>query len=283
MLIQANGATPTTFATGTALTLGTNTTLGINQTGVLDNITFTLINGSTITAEGSNTVTFGPATTITVATTNATGFLGQPQFVGGTASFANQGLIQATANNATVTIRPNGTFTNGTPSPNSGTVRASGGGTVTIQPGNSAFTNQAGGLIDVQSGSTGNINAASWSNAGTFQVASGTLNLGGSFTTAGIGTITRSGTSVVRLTGSVNNTGASNLLALTGPLQISSGTITEGNLNANGASVLQPSNNVGTLSGVTVGLVRWTCRVRALSCSSRPTGPHRRRLPRERH
>ena len=233
------------------MTLGSSAILAINQTGVLDNITFTLSNGSTISAEGSNTVTFGPATTITLATTNSGAALGQPQFVGGTSSFANQGLIQTTATNAPLTIGPNGTFTNGTASPNSGIVRASGGGIVTFQT--SAFTNQAGGLVDVQSGSTGNINGPGWSNLGTFQVTNGTLNLGGTFTTSAIGTITRSGTSIVRLTGSVNNTGASNLLTLTGPLQFVSGTITGGNLTASGASVLQATNSPGTLTGVAVG------------------------------
>src|SRR5207253_5814846 len=126
-------------------------------------------------------------------------------------------------------------------------VRASGGGIVTFQT--SAFTNQAGGLVGVQSGSTININNAGWSNLGTFQVTSGTLNLGGSFTTGGVGTITRSGTSVVTLTGSDDNTGASNLLTLTGPLRLSGGIITGGNLTANGASVLQPLTG-GQLRGV---------------------------------
>jgi hypothetical protein len=253
LVIQANGATPTTFAANSALTLGSNATLGVNQTGVLDNIAFTLGNGSVISAEGSNTVTFGPQATVTLATVNSSASLSQPQFIGGTASFANQGLIQSTATNATLTIRPNGTFTNGTASPNSGTLRASGGGIVTIQPGG-AFTNQSGGLVDVQSGSTTNINGTGWSNLGTFQVASGTLNLGGSFTTANIGTITRSGTSVVRLTGTVDNTGASTLLTLTGPLQLVGGTINLGNLNANGTSVLLATSSGGTLSGVIVGL-----------------------------
>ena len=279
--MQTDGVTPTTFAAGTALTLGVNAILGISQTAVLDNLAFTLVSGSRIAAEANNTVTVGPATTITLATAGAGASLSQPNFVGGTSSFVNQGLVQSTANNATVTISPNGTFTNGTASPNSGIVRASGGGIVTIQPGG-AFTNQTGGLVDVQSGSTANINGPGWSNAGTFQVTSGTLNLGGTFSTANIGTITRSGTSAVRLTGTVNNTGASNLLALTGPLQLAGGTINLGNLNANGASVLQPTGTTGTLSGVTIGLGRWTYRARALRCSSRPTGPHRRRLPRGR-
>src|SRR5207248_5010429 len=152
--LQANGGTPTTFAAGTALTLGTNAGLRINQTSVLDSMTFTLSDGSLISAEGNNTVTFGPATTVTLATAGASATLSQPQVFGGTASFANQGLIQSTAAaSATLRIFPSGTFTNGTASPNSGTVRASGGGIVTIQP-TGAFTNQAGGLVDVQSGST---------------------------------------------------------------------------------------------------------------------------------
>jgi hypothetical protein len=249
--VQANGATPTTFAAGT-LTLGTNAGLRINQTGVLDNITFTLGNGSLISAEGNNTVTFGPAATVTLAITNSSATLAQPQIVGGSSSFVNQGLIQSTANNGTLTISPNGTFTNGTASPNSGIVRASGGGIVTFQT--SAFTNQAGGLVDVQSGSTININNAGWSNLGLIQVTSGTLNLGGTFATAGVGMVTRSGTSVVRLTGTVNNTGASNLLALTGPLQLTGGIINLGSLTASGGAVLQPTGNAGTLSGVAVGL-----------------------------
>ena len=200
VILQANCATPTTFAAGTALTLGTSSGLRINQTGVLDNITFTLGNGSVLSAEANNTVTFGPAATVTLATTNSWASLTQPQVFGGTSSFANQGLIQSTTTNATLTINPNGTFTNGTASPNSGIVRASGGGIVTFQT--SGFTNQVGGLVDVQSGSTINVNSTGWSNLGTFQVTSGTLNLGGTFTTAAIGTIVRSGTSVVRLTGS---------------------------------------------------------------------------------
>jgi hypothetical protein len=218
----------------------------------LDNIAFNLANGSAISAEGNNTVTFGPAATVTLATGSTSATLSNPQFGGGTSSLANQGLIQSTAGNATLSIQPNGTFTNGTASPNSGIVRASGGGIVTIS--NGGFTNQVGGLVDVQSGSTGNINAANWSNLGTFQVASGTLNLGGTFATADVGTITRSGTSVVRLTGSVNNAGASNLLALTGPLQLVNSTINLGNLTASGVSVLQPTNFTSTLSGVSVGL-----------------------------
>jgi len=48
--------------------------------------------------------------------------------------------------------------------------------------------------------------AGSWSNTGTIRVSGGTLNLGGTFTTAGIGTIDRTG-GTVNLTGTLTNTG----------------------------------------------------------------------------
>ena len=108
LILQANGATPTTFASGTTLTMGSNTGLRINQTAVLDNVAVTLGNGSVVSAEANNTVTFGPAATVTLAMTNSGASLTQPQVFGGTSSFANQGLIQSTAANATLTINPNG-------------------------------------------------------------------------------------------------------------------------------------------------------------------------------
>ena len=74
-----------------------------------------------------------------------------------------------------------------------------------------AFTNQAGGLVDVQSGSTGNINGARMEQSRDDPSDQRHAEPGRNVSTASVGTITRSGTSVVRLTGTVDNTGCEQL------------------------------------------------------------------------
>ena len=59
------------------------------------------------------------------------------------------------------------------------------------------------GTISVGSGGTLTLDGT-WQNPGTVTVASGTLDLGGSFTTAGIGTISLSGSYIENLVGSLN-------------------------------------------------------------------------------
>src|SRR5258705_6463197 len=56
-------------------------------------------------------------------------------------------------------------------------------------------------------GDTLSINAASWSNTGTISVTGGTLNLGGTFRSSGLSTLTHTG-GTVNGTGTLDNTGA---------------------------------------------------------------------------
>src|SRR4029079_7326530 len=76
---------------------------------------------------------------------------------------------------------------------NRGTIRADAGGQLSVSgtnPGTS-FTNAVGGVLGAQGGTLSLL--SSWSNAGQIVVNGSTLNLGGSFTTAGLGAYTRTG------------------------------------------------------------------------------------------
>ncbi len=92
-----------------------------------------------------------------------------------------------------------------------------------------SFINE--GTMSVEgSGRRLEIAAANWSNLGTIIVDEGILDLGGSFTTADIGTIERTG-GIVRISGDLDNTGATLSLADTfGPLTLLGGRITGGTL-----------------------------------------------------
>ena len=144
----------------------------------------------------------------------------------GTKGLVNNGLISSSVAGQTISIIPNGSFTN------VGTMEAVSGGILSL-------TN-------------------SWINNGTLHIdanAASTVNLGGSFNTAAIGTINRAG-GVVNLTGTLTNTGTTlTLNAVTGSWNFASGTIVGGTVVfADGAALLLAANNVsGTFSnGVTL-------------------------------
>ncbi|MEI9924494.1 MAG: DUF4347 domain-containing protein [Bradyrhizobium sp.] len=177
-----------------------------------------------LTIEGTSTLTLD--TTFKVV--GGYGSLGDWWSNNGTRTLINNGLISANVAGQALTIVPTGAFTNTA----AGTVEAVGGGIVTL-------TN-------------------SWSNAGTLHIdanASSTINLAGSFTTAGIGTINRAG-GVVNLTGTLINTGATlTLNATTGSWNFAGGTVSGGTVVfAGGAALLLAVNNVaGTFTnGVTL-------------------------------
>src|SRR5207237_4876350 len=91
----------------------------------------------------------------------------------------------------------------------------------------------------------------SWSNSSTLSVLGGTLNLGGSFTLAGLGTLTRSG-GTVNLTGALDNTSATlAFTATTGSWNMLGGTLKNGTLTEAGGARLIFTNSGGTLDGVT--------------------------------
>src|SRR5437588_8850160 len=92
-----------------------------------------------------------------------------------------------------------------------------------------------------------------WSNAGGINATGSTVNLGGSFTTAGLdqAKFQRSGGSV-NLTGTLDNSNAT--LALndaSGPVVVSGGTIKGGTITGSGSGKLIFTQQGGTLDGVT--------------------------------
>jgi len=129
----------------------------------------------------------------------------------------NHGTIAADVMDGTITIH-------GNPFSNTGTVEARNGGSLAID--------------------------SAWNNGGIFRVADGSFNLGGSFTTAGIGTIERNG-GIVNLVGLLDNTNA--IFALNpaiGSWVLAGGTIRSGSITTAGGAALRLKS--GTLDGVTL-------------------------------
>ena len=120
------------------------------------------------------------------------------------------------------------------------------GGTITINP--NTFTNQ--GNLQATA-STLSLNGA-WSNTGTLAAGGGgTLNLGGTFTTADVANFSRSG-GTVNLTGTLDNTGTTLALgATTGSWNLAGGTLTGGTLSESGGAELVFTSSGVTLDGVT--------------------------------
>jgi hypothetical protein len=224
---------------GTIHMTGSNTyvrSFGNETFGGTGTISFEGTTGSVrqLTIEGASTLTLAP--TFSVVGGYAT--IGNQVEQGGTNALVNQGLISANVSGQTLTIAPNGPFTN------TGTTQAISGATLTIN--------------NLATGSTGTVSATDstltlqggWTNTGTISVTNSTLNLGGTFTTAGIGTINRSG-GVVNLAGTLTNTNSTlTLNAATGSWNFF-GTVSGGTVAfADGAALLLSTNNTsGTFTG----------------------------------
>ena len=145
--------------------------------------------------------------------------IGPGYWFGGNMTLVNNGLIAsdvATTSTDEVVVNP------ATSTTSSGTLRAAGGsslivnkligtvGACTIQDAGSELsldgTNYTlGSAVNVPAGATLTLNG-SWTNASTITLA-GQLNIGGTATTAGLGTINRTGGSIA-ITGTLNNTGS---------------------------------------------------------------------------
>ncbi|MDG9696062.1 hypothetical protein QC281_39135, partial [Streptomyces sp. DH17] len=182
-------------------------------------ISFEGAGGSTrhLTIEGASTLTL--ANTFKVVGGYAS--LGDQQETGGTNSLVNNGLISSNVAGQTMVAAYSATFTN------AGTMEAIVGGTLSL---NNTWTNTGTLHLDANPAST--------------------FNLGGSFTTAGLGTISRAG-GVINLTGTLNNTGATlTLSAATGSWNFV-GTINGGTVVfADGAALLLSGDNwAGTFTG----------------------------------
>jgi hypothetical protein len=99
-----------------------------------------------------------------------------------------------------------------------------------------------------------------WQNTGTVNIVNATLYMGGSFTTAAIGTINRTG-GLVRISGTLNNTGSTlTLNATTGSWELLLGEIIGGTVNATGGAALRAGPGLpfsglfpgNALTGVTI-------------------------------
>src|SRR5262249_32613243 len=106
------------------------------------------------------------------------------------------------------------------------------------------------GTIQATKGGTVTL-ARSWTNSGTFNVAANsTLNLGGTFATTTLGTVTSVGT--VKLTGTLTNDAPLTLNASTGSWQLAGGTIDGGTIVTPDGAALIGTTLAGTLNAVTV-------------------------------
>ena len=159
---------------------------------------------------------------------------------------------------ATDSLTNIGTITADTPGPgivmsgavtNTGTLSAGSGDTLTI----TNLQNEAGGDV------TGNGGAISlkgnWNNAGTINLTNAALNLNGTFSLATLGNLTAGGSSVVNVTGTLNNTATTlALTSTTGTWNLNGGTINGGTITESGGSVLtiDGSPSPAALAGVTV-------------------------------
>ena len=228
-----------------SLTLsGQNSAIGFTGTQTFDDATV-LFDASTtgskiLSADAAGTVlTLGPNLTIS----GGLGFIQQAEFVGGATTIVNQGTISADdAGGTGITIRPS-TFSN------ENAIEAINGGFVTITA--ASWTNEAGATITATSSTL--TFEDDWNNLGTVTVTSSTLNLDGTFTTADIGTLVRSG-GTVALKGVLDNTSDTlTFNTASGSWDVSSATITGGTIqfgDGEGLNFLNSGSNF--LDGVTI-------------------------------
>jgi hypothetical protein len=151
-------------------------------------------------------------------------------------------------------LLPGGTFTiNPSSFTNVGQITVSPDETLSLQ---NTWTNAVGGTI-AAAGATLNLgdqyssSQNAWSNAGSINATDSTVNLGGQFTVADLGTLNRTG-GTVNLVGTLENSGATLTLdATTGSWNLTGGVIHEGTYTASGGAGLNFTSSGGTLDNVT--------------------------------
>lgn len=192
---------------------------------------------------GQGLLQLQPGTTLTLAPSvvirGKSGVIGSGDF--GQKKLINQGLISGDVAGGTLTMRPT-TFEN------PGRVEMKNGGSVNVFDAAAVNT----GSLVAAGGGTLSI-SGTWKNLGTIEVTDSTLNLGGAFTPADLGTILRSGGNV-NLTGILDLGGSTLTLdSTTGPWALASGTLKHGTLaQTQGARLLFPLNNTGILDSMQV-------------------------------
>ena len=162
-----------------------------------------IIFAGTQTLAGNAMLVFGRGGSNELFLNSGTLTLGPQVFVHGQngsihGSILNQGTIAADVGGGTIAINGNST----TPSWSSpGVLRGSNGGSLDLGgtwTAVSPLTFSGGGRLFLE---------GNWSNTSQISVTGSTLELGGNFTTAGIGTLNRTG-GTVRIVGLLDNTGA---------------------------------------------------------------------------
>jgi hypothetical protein len=165
---------------------------------------------NSVSETGTDTFTIGPNVTID-------GNTGQVD--GGSGGFVNQGTMIDDVADGLMTLK-------GTSWSNTGTIGAGMGGGFKLD---GTWTNS--GTLQALGGSTASLDGTSWSNTGTFTAIDSTVNLGGIFTTEGLGNFQRAG-GEVNLTGTLDNTNSVlNLANYNGSWQMLGGTIRGGQVS----------------------------------------------------
>lgn len=195
---------------------------------------------NSISIEGTSAFTLAAGATISGRHAR----IGFQAYTAGANSFINAGTVNA--NSSGIITIMSSSFTN------TGTALASNGGTLTINSANWSSS----GTIQANASSTVNING-NWSSSGALNASGGTINLGGTFSTAGLAA-NITGAGAVNITGIANNTG--NTLAFTaatGSWSLNGGTINGGTLSFAGGQQLLMGQGASTLINVSV-LGDWT-------------------------
>ncbi|HLJ97780.1 MAG TPA: CARDB domain-containing protein, partial [Gemmataceae bacterium] len=274
--VTAGAGAGTIRLAGTLTNTGSTLTLDANTTGSWDWQTGSIIGGTLATANGAALIVTNGGTLngVTLA-----GTLDMTQLAGSSVNVTNGLTLNTTLNIGnssgttysqlnflgTQTLGGSGSIVFGGNGNN--VVSINGGNTLTIGNGilvhgtngaiSGTFANQGTIQADVAGGTIALVNGTNWTNTGMLQAVNGaTLQLGGHFATAGLGSISTHGASgvfgTVNLTGTLTNTGNALLLnAATGSWNMVSGSqIIGGALNtANGAELI---GRAGTLNGVTI-------------------------------
>lgn len=247
---------------GTSLTIGAGVTVRggsasifgsalINQGTIIAEAGGSFSLGTTFTNQGSFQVMGG---TVLVSGTLATGFTGFSVSAGGSIQ------VSGAIDNSGKTL-----LLDGLPAAVSFTGGRIVGGTVSaigpsfIIPDGWNLRIDAAALkasVTVPANTTlGTLNA--WTNSATIQVTGGTLNLGGTFTPATLGTVTRSA-GTVNLTGVYElQGGVAAFNATTGSWKLAGGTLRGGTYTAAGGSALIPTSSTGTLDAMTLASDLW--------------------------
>ncbi|MFN0057961.1 MAG: beta strand repeat-containing protein [Planctomycetota bacterium] len=110
---------------------------------------------------------------------------------------------------------------------------------------------QNSGLVDAINGSTTTLTGP-WSSSGTLSENASTLNLGGTFSLAGLGTITRTG-GAINITGALDLGGGTRTFnAASGSWNLAGGTISNGTLSGATGQGLIATGSGGTLASMTL-------------------------------